>query len=622
MENAPLSVIRNVFGFDGFRGLQEEVVSHVVSGGDAVVLFPTGAGKSICYQVPALCREGVGIVISPLIALMNDQVEFLEFHGVGAAALNSTLSRREADELLERVREGEIDLLYVTPERMANQRFRDFLSEIEIALFAIDEAHCVSQWGHDFRPDYRALALLRSQFPGVPRIALTATADPQTQADLKAALDMEDAKVFATSFDRPNIAYRVEMRGKKPKEQVKAFLARHAGEAGIVYCMGRKTVENTADWLRSEGYSALPYHAGMDQSERDMNQDAFMRGEADVLVATVAFGMGIDKPDIRFILHADMPSSLEAYYQETGRAGRDGLPAETLMLYGSGDVVKRRRMIHKGSASVPAKRTEYAKLDGLIGVCETAGCRRKAILGYFGEAYEGTCGNCDRCISPAERRDASFEAKAVIALLDKAGSGYDAYDVVSWACSTASKIKVDDGLIRSSFNAVDADEAGWSWLLRQMQASGLLSCDLAARGALSVTAEGRAVMEGKLPFEVDAAGPSVTASVRKVGKKPSAARPSKPRAPRREGWEASPRPSRRRRDSGSPLLEALRRERDRIARRLGVKKYFVIHDSALKAMAEERPRNGTELVAIKGVGPAKRDRFGMDFLAVIEKHAA
>lgn len=620
MENSPLTVLRNVFGFESFRGLQGDVVEHVIAGGDAVVLFPTGAGKSICYQVPAICRDGVGVVVSPLIALMRDQAEFLEFHGVAAACINSTMTRSEIKDVMQATRDGQMDLLYVTPERLARHDFLEFLSEVEIALFAVDEAHCVSQWGHDFRPDYLSLSLLRSRFPGVPRMALTATADPQTQADLKQRLDMADAKVFATSFDRPNIAYGIEPKGKKPKDQVAQFLARHEGESGIVYCMGRKTVENTADWLNGLGYRALPYHAGLDQSVRDENQDAFMRGEADVLVATVAFGMGIDKPDIRYVVHVDMPSSLEAYYQETGRAGRDGLPSETLMLYGNGDVVRRRRMIHKSGNSVPVKRTEYAKLDGLIGVCETVDCRRKAILSYFGETYTGKCGNCDACARPVEVRDASHEAKAVISLLRKAGAGYDAYDVVAYACSSVSKIKVEDGLIRAAFNAVDATEAEWSSIVRQMLSSGLLSVDLMNRGALSVTQAGLAVLNGE-PFHVNASASKLTASVKKVGSKPSARKRSAPR-PRASdpSGSHSPRPSRRRsRETGSPLLEALRKERDRIARRLNVKKYFVIHDAALKEMAERKPRNGTELVAIKGVGPAKRDRFGMDFLQVIER---
>jgi len=620
MSNAPLAVLRNAFGFDSFRSGQEEVVTHVVGGGDAVVLFPTGGGKSVCYQVPAICRDGVGVVVSPLISLMRDQIEFLEFHGVGAAALNSTLSRSEAADVMRAVEEGEIDLLYVTPERMANPKFREFLSGVEVALFAIDEAHCVSQWGHDFRPDYKSLSLIKSQFPGVPRVALTATADPETLADMIGCLDMEDARVFTASFDRPNIAYAVEPRSRNPKAQVDGFLSRHRGESGIVYCMGRKTVEKTADWLSSIGYSALPYHAGMDQSERDANQDAFIRGQVEVLVATVAFGMGIDKADVRYVVHMDLPSSLEAYYQETGRAGRDGLPAEALMVYGGGDVVKRRRMIHKSGAGIPAKRAEYAKLDALIGVCEAVGCRRKAILSHFGERHPGNCGNCDRCLSPASGRDGRAEAIAVVNLLEAAGEGYDSHDVVSFACASASKIAAGDGH-RAAFNAIDASEAGWSSVLRQMVAAGLLESSLAARGSLAVTDEGRAVAAGA-PFSLNADPSLIEVAVRKVGRKPSA-RPSTPRKPRAAssgGYAGSG--SRRRRESGSPLLEALRRERDRIARRLGVKKYFVIHDSALKLMSELRPRNGSDLVAIKGVGPAKRDRFGMEFLNVIERYAA
>lgn len=619
----PQYVLENVFGFTSFRDPQENICNHVTNGGDAMVLLPTGKGKSLCYMIPSICRKGVGIVVSPLIALMYDQVDFLNYHNVGAAMLSSDMSQSEIKSVMEQARAGELDLLYVTPERMATQRFRDFLSEIDIALFAIDEAHLVSMWGHDFRPDYKVLSFLKSQYPGVPRVALTATADMVTQSDIMRSLDMVDAKIFKTSFDRPNISYNIAPRGKKPKDQIVEFLNRHQGETGIVYCIGRKTVEKTAEWLTSIGFNALPYHAGLDNSVRSDNQDAFIRGEVDILVATVAFGMGIDKSDIRFILHVDMPSSLEAWYQETGRAGRDGLPAETMMFFGNGDIVKRRRMIHKGGSSVPAKRTEYAKLDALIGICETVDCRRKAVLNYFGEAYSGHCGNCDVCQTPPECIDATSEAKAVVELLNATGEGYDAFDIVSYACGTVSKIKVETHGIRSAFNAIDATEERWSSIVRQMLSSGLLEVDLSKLASIAVTPMGQKVLEDDT-FSVAKIGSGLTASVKKVGSKPSsrkATTASRSKSKDDSGYTA-PRRRRASKATGTPLLEALRKERNRLAKELGVKRYYVVHDSALKLMSEVKPRNGTELISIKGIGPVKLERFGVNFLSIIERHAA
>jgi ATP-dependent DNA helicase RecQ len=378
----PHQILRDVFGHGAFRGAQEDIVRHVIGGGDAIVLMPTGGGKSICYQVPALCRKGIAVVVSPLIALMRDQVEALRQAGVGAAALNSSQTQEQSQAVRAELFSGKLKLLYVAPERLMMPGFLDMLDRLEIGLFAIDEAHCVSQWGHDFRPDYRQLQILSERFPGVPRIALTATADPQTQGDIRERLRLGDARIFLASFDRPNIRYTIVLKDD-PRKQLQAFLATHKGSSGIVYCLSRNKVDQTAEWLNAHKTEALPYHAGLPAEQRNANQDAFLKSDGIVLVATIAFGMGIDKPDIRFVAHLDLPSSVEAYYQETGRAGRDGLPADAWMTYGTADMVQRRRMIDDGNAPDEVKRVERAKLDALLGICETVSCRRQAMLAFF-----------------------------------------------------------------------------------------------------------------------------------------------------------------------------------------------------------------------------------------------
>lgn len=589
-------ILRDVFGLPAFRGEQEAIIDHVVSGSDAIVLMPTGGGKSLCYQVPALCREGVGIVVSPLIALMRNQVDILRQLGVRVATLNSSIDHRERQKARNALREGKLDLLYVAPERLMMPDFLEMLDGVPLALIAIDEAHCVSQWGHDFRPEYLQMAELAARFPGVPRIALTATADPQTREDIRRRLKLNNSRLFIASFDRPNIRYAITPK-TEPRRQLLAFLKTRRGESGIVYCLSRRSVEETAAMLVSAGIKALPYHAKLDGPIRSRHQDAFLKDEGLILVATIAFGMGIDKPDVRFVAHLDLPGSLEAYYQETGRAGRDGLPAETLLLYGMQDLVLRRTMIDGGNAPPEVKRIERAKLDALLGVCETAACRRQAILAHFGERLHEPCGNCDTCFSPVEQWDGTIAAqKAMSAVLrtnQKFGVGH-LIDILMGA--ETEKIRRFNHRRLPTFGVgKDIPRPVWGSVFRQMIVQGAISVDHEHYGAVKMTDLGHSILLGgeTISFRRDRAARLISKAVAKT----------------RERIELG--------KEDAQLFAMLKAERTYLAKQQNVPAYVIFSDETLMAIAVARPHFTTDLDPIAGMGQSKIERYGSNILDVI-----
>jgi ATP-dependent DNA helicase RecQ len=601
-----LAVLNSVFGLPGFRGAQEEIVRHVSDGGSCLVLMPTGGGKSLCYQLPALLREGCGIVVSPLIALMRDQVAGLLEAGVKAAVLNSTLSFSEASAVEARLLAGDLDLLYIAPERLLTPRCLAMLGRVQVALFAIDEAHCVSQWGHDFRPEYIGLSVIAERFPDVPRIALTATADDLTRREIIDRLGLAGAPSFVASFDRPNIRYEIVDK-QNAQTQLKTFITeRHAGDAGIVYCLSRAKVEDTAAALTKAGVAALPYHAGLDASLRARNQDRFINEDGVVIVATVAFGMGIDKPDVRFVAHLDLPKSIEAYYQETGRAGRDGKPSSAWMAYGLSDIVQQRRMIDESSGADAFKRVSIGKLDALVGLAETTNCRRTRLLGYFGETPgSAKCGNCDNCLSPPVVRDGKVIAQKLLSCAYRTGQRFGAMHLIDILVGRLTERVKQFGHDKISVFGVggELNEKQWRGAMRQLVAMGHLQPDSEAFGALKLTDSARGVLKGEteVMLREEAAGSRIRAS-RTRSRRGDLAQPSTGAG----------------KTGDATLLAALRAWRSQVARQRGVPAYVVLHDATIDGIAMSRPTTPEQLRGISGIGDKKLEHYGDELIALVK----
>jgi len=601
-----LGVLQEVFGYDAFRGEQAEIIEQVVGGGDAVVLMPTGGGKSLCYQIPALLRDGTGVVVSPLIALMADQVAALEAVGIRAAYLNSTLEPYEAQEVERQLLAGDIDLLYMAPERLILPRTVELLKRSPIALFAIDEAHCVSQWGHDFRPDYMGLSVLADAFPDVPRIALTATATRATHQEITERLRMENARHFVSNFDRPNIQYRIESKDRAKDQLLRLIQSEHPGEAGIVYCMSRKSVESTAAWLGARGVDAMPYHAGLDAAVRQDTQMRFLRGEGIVVVATIAFGMGIDKPDVRFVAHLDLPKSIEGYYQETGRAGRDGMPATAWMAYGLGDVVNQRRMIDQGDGSDLHKRNARSHLDAMLALCETTDCRRVQLLRYFGQDSE-PCGNCDTCLNPPKVWDATVPAQKLLSTLirlqrergEQFGSG-KVFDILLGRSNERTEASRHQELSVWGIGQ-DLSEREWRSVLRQLLARRVVEA-VGDFGVLVPGPEAGPVLrgEGTLELAVDRA-PTARANGRA----------------RSGGGSGRSRAADTLDEAAKETFEALREWRTSVAKEKQIPPYMVFSDATLVGIVEAAPASTAQLSGISGVGAKKLAEYGDAVLEVL-----
>jgi ATP-dependent DNA helicase RecQ len=594
--NDARQVLQSIFGYESFRGPQDAIIQTVIDGGDALVLMPTGGGKSLCYQIPALVRPGCGIVISPLIALMQDQVSAMRQLGVRASFLNSSLDPAAARSVEDALLSGDLDLLYIAPERLTQERCLALLAQASIALFAIDEAHCVSQWGHDFRADYLQLDLLHERFPTIPRIALTATADERTRAEIIQRLDLDRARQFIAGFDRPNIRYRIALK-TNPRTQLLRYLQdEHVQDAGIVYCLSRKKTEDTANWLREQGFNALPYHAGLPSALRAEHQARFLREDAVIVVATIAFGMGIDKPDVRFVAHLDMPKTIESYYQETGRAGRDGEPADAWMVYGLQDVIKLRQMMAGSEGSEEHKRAEQHRLNAMLGLCEITSCRRECLLNYFGEALAQPCGNCDTCLEPVDTWDATEAVRKALSVVYRTGQRFGVnhlIDVLRGA-ETEKVFQFDHQHLPTYGVGKELDSTQWRSVFRQVVARGFLSVDLAQFGALRLEEKCRPLLRGEQDIQLR--------------------RDSGGKTARKQTKTALPA------DIDIGLWEALRECRRLLAEEQGVPPYVIFHDRSLKEMCAALPRTTTQFGSITGVGERKLEKYGTEFLRVINEY--
>jgi ATP-dependent DNA helicase RecQ len=604
MTQNALDILNSLYGYNSFRGHQADIIEHVSQGNNALVLMPTGGGKSLCYQIPSLLRDGVGIIISPLIALMQDQVGAMQQLGVKAAFLNSSLSHSDQNEIEQQLMAGQLDLLYIAPERLIQPYVLDMLSRCRLALFAIDEAHCVSQWGHDFRSDYLALSLLAERFSAIPRIALTATADIRTRNEIIERLSLGDAKAYISGFDRPNIRYAIANK-TTPKKQLLAFLQQRKSEAGIVYCLSRKKVEDTAEWLSQQGYKALPYHAGLPSQLRQTHQNRFLREDGVIIVATIAFGMGIDKPDVRFVAHLDLPKSIEAYYQETGRAGRDGQPADAWMVYGLQDVVRLQQMAQGSDGSEQFKRAERHKLDAMLGLCEVTSCRRKVLLSYFADDAPNQCGNCDNCQFPPETWDATEAAQKVLSCVYRTGQRFGLVHVMDVLQGKENEKVLQHGHQQLSTFGIgrDTHEAQWRSVIRQLVVRGFLRVDLEGYSALQLTDLCRPVLKGEQELHLrkeEVKAPSLKGG--KGGGKKSAGK-----------VQIAP--------EDQELWEELRECRKYLAEEHNVPPYVIFHDATLKEMLDVMPMSGSELLTLTGVGDSKLEKYGADFIEIICRYA-
>ena len=593
MDDNPQHLLHSIFGYEAFRDQQADIIDHLLAGGDALVLMPTGGGKSLCYQIPAIMRPGVGVVISPLIALMQDQVMALQQLGIKAQALHSGMDWQTQQLVEQQVVNGELQLLYVSPERFLMPRNLTLLKATNISLLAIDEAHCVSQWGHDFRPEYLQLDCLKQLFPQVPRVALTATADGPTQTEMVKRLHLHQAEQFISSFDRPNIRYRI-LQKQQGKQQLLRFIqTQHQDSAGIVYCGSRKKVDELAQWLSQEGIPALPYHAGMSAEHRSQNQARFLQQDGLVMVATIAFGMGIDKPNVRFVAHMDLPKSIESYYQETGRAGRDGLPADAWMVYGLQDVVWLRQRLMESTMDEAIKRSEQTKLDAMLGLCEVTSCRRRSLLAYFDEQLEQDCGNCDNCLEPVATFDGTEVARKALSCVYRSGQRFGVSHLVDILLGKPTDKVKQVGHDRLSTFAIgqELDQKQWRSVFRQLLAQGFIASDPATYGGIKLMPKCRALLKGEEPLQL------------RLDRKVSSKSGKKQRTPVAVA------------DLG--LWQALREQRMALAEAQAVPPYVIFSDATLLAMIENKPQNLIQMSHIPGVGEKKLDRYGETFLAVI-----